>query len=41
MQAAFTLVLAAFVVLTLAGVFFRGQGMALTMPWASRPPELP
>jgi hypothetical protein len=40
-QAVFTLVLAAFVVLTLAGVLFRGQGMALTTPWASRPPELP
>jgi quinol-cytochrome oxidoreductase complex cytochrome b subunit len=40
-QAAFTFVLAAFVVLTLTGVFFRGQGMALTMPWASPPPELP
>jgi hypothetical protein len=34
-------VLAAFVVLTLAGVFFRGQGMALVMPWSPRPPELP
>ena len=40
-QAAFTLVLAAFVVLTLTGIFFRGQGMALTMPWSSSPPELP
>jgi quinol-cytochrome oxidoreductase complex cytochrome b subunit len=40
-QAAFTFLLAAFVVLTLAGVFFRGQGMALTTPWAPRPPELP
>jgi quinol-cytochrome oxidoreductase complex cytochrome b subunit len=40
-QAAFTFVLAAFVVLTLAGVFFRGQGMALTMPWAWRAPEAP
>jgi quinol-cytochrome oxidoreductase complex cytochrome b subunit len=39
-QAAFTMVLAAFVVLTLAGVFFRGQGMALTVPWSARPPEL-
>jgi hypothetical protein len=34
-------VLAAFVVLTLAGVFFRGQGMALTLPWAWRAPESP
>jgi quinol-cytochrome oxidoreductase complex cytochrome b subunit len=40
-QAAFTFVLAAFVVLTLAGVFFRGAGMALTIPWSPRPPELP
>jgi quinol-cytochrome oxidoreductase complex cytochrome b subunit len=40
-QAAFTCVLAAFVVLTLAGVFFRGPGMALALPWASHPPELP
>jgi quinol-cytochrome oxidoreductase complex cytochrome b subunit len=40
-QAAFTFVLAAFVVLTLAGVFFRGPGMALAVPWASPPPELP
>jgi hypothetical protein len=39
-QTAFTFLLAAFVVLTLAGVFFRGPGMALTMPWAP-PPELP
>jgi hypothetical protein len=29
------------VVLTLTGVFLRGQGMALTMPWASRLGELP
>jgi hypothetical protein len=40
-QAAFTFVLAAFVVLTLTGVFFRGQGMALTLPWAWRAPESP
>jgi quinol-cytochrome oxidoreductase complex cytochrome b subunit len=40
-QAAFTFLLAAFLVLTLTGVFFRGQGMALTMPWSPRPSELP
>jgi quinol-cytochrome oxidoreductase complex cytochrome b subunit len=40
-QAAFTFVLAAVVVLTLAGVFFRGQGMALALPWTARPPEVP
>jgi quinol-cytochrome oxidoreductase complex cytochrome b subunit len=39
-QAAFTFMLAAVVVLTLAGLFFRGQGMALTMPWAPPPTEL-
>jgi len=39
-QAAITFLLAAVVVLTLAGLFFRGQGMALTMPWASPPTEL-
>jgi len=31
-QAAFTFVAASFVVLTVIGVFFRGQGMALVMP---------
>jgi hypothetical protein len=31
-QAAFTFVVASFVVLTVVGVFFRGQGMALVMP---------
>ena len=31
-QAAFTLVAASFVVLTVVGVFLRGQGMALVMP---------
>jgi quinol-cytochrome oxidoreductase complex cytochrome b subunit len=31
-QAAFTFVAASFVVLTVVGVFFRGQGMALVMP---------
>ncbi|HEY6098962.1 MAG TPA: cytochrome b N-terminal domain-containing protein [Anaeromyxobacter sp.] len=34
-QAAFTLVLAAFAVLTVAGVFLRGPGMALAWPWSS------
>ncbi|MCU0229845.1 MAG: cytochrome b N-terminal domain-containing protein [Acidobacteria bacterium] len=32
-QAVFSFVLAAFVVLTVTGVLFRGQGMALTWPW--------
>jgi quinol-cytochrome oxidoreductase complex cytochrome b subunit len=31
-QAAFTFVAASFVVLTVVGIFFRGQGMALVMP---------
>jgi hypothetical protein len=31
-QAAFTFVAASFVVLTVVGVFFRGQGMSLVMP---------
>ena len=33
-QAAFTVVLSAFVVLTVTGVLFRGQGMALGWPWS-------
>jgi quinol-cytochrome oxidoreductase complex cytochrome b subunit len=33
-QAAFTFVLAAFAVLTVTGVIFRGQGMALAWPWS-------
>ena len=33
-QAAFALLVAALVVLTLIGVAFRGEGMALTWPWA-------
>lgn len=33
-QAIFALLVAAFVVLTLIGVAFRGEGMALTWPWA-------
>ena len=34
-QAAFTFVVAAFAVLTLTGVLFRGPGMALAWPWTS------
>jgi hypothetical protein len=37
LQAAFTFVLGAFVVLTLTGVLFRGQGMALAWPWSPHP----
>jgi len=33
-QAAFTFVLAAFAVLTITGVLFRGQAMALAWPWS-------
>ncbi len=33
-QAVFTLLLAAFVTLTLIGIFFRGEGMALVLPWS-------
>ncbi len=36
-QALFTCAAAAFVVLTIVGVAFRGQGMALRWPWAGRP----
>jgi quinol-cytochrome oxidoreductase complex cytochrome b subunit len=36
-QAAFTFVLAALVVLTVAGVLFRGPGMALAWPWQGAP----
>jgi quinol-cytochrome oxidoreductase complex cytochrome b subunit len=32
-QAIFTLLLVAFVTLTLTGIFFRGEGMALVLPW--------
>ena len=32
-QAVFTLLLASFVTLTLVGIFFRGEGMALILPW--------
>ena len=33
-QTTFTLILAAFVLLTATGVFFRGAGMALAWPWS-------
>jgi threonine/homoserine efflux transporter RhtA len=33
LQAAVVLVVVAFVVLTLIGVWFRGEGMALAWPW--------
>jgi len=36
-QAVFTFVVAAFAVLTVTGVLFRGQGMALSWPWAPHP----
>jgi quinol-cytochrome oxidoreductase complex cytochrome b subunit len=34
-QAAFTAVTTAFLVLTVTGIWFRGQGMALTWPWST------
>jgi quinol-cytochrome oxidoreductase complex cytochrome b subunit len=33
-QAVFTLLLASFVTLTLVGIFYRGEGMALVLPWS-------
>jgi hypothetical protein len=33
-QAIFTLLFAAFVTLTLVGIFFRGEGMSLILPWS-------
>jgi quinol-cytochrome oxidoreductase complex cytochrome b subunit len=33
-QAIFTLLLSAFITLTLIGIFFRGEGMALILPWS-------
>jgi hypothetical protein len=33
-QALFTLIFASFVTLTVIGVFFRGAGMALILPWS-------
>lgn len=33
-QALFTLLLASFVTLTIVGIFFRGEGMALIFPWS-------
>jgi quinol-cytochrome oxidoreductase complex cytochrome b subunit len=35
MQAAFAFVATALVILTIVGVWFRGEGMALTWPWTS------
>jgi len=32
-QAIFVFIIAAFIVLTLTGIFFRGKDMALTWPW--------
>jgi hypothetical protein len=40
-QAAFTFILAAFAVLTVAGVLFRGAGMALAWPWSPHAPGIP
>jgi quinol-cytochrome oxidoreductase complex cytochrome b subunit len=40
-QAAFTFVLVAFAVLTVTGVLFRGEGMALAWPWSPRALEAP
>lgn len=33
-QALFTLLLASFITLTVVGIFFRGEGMALIIPWS-------
>ena len=33
-QALFTLLLASFITLTIIGIFFRGEGMALIFPWS-------
>jgi hypothetical protein len=33
-QGVFTLILAAFITLTLVGIFLRGEGMALVLPWS-------
>jgi hypothetical protein len=33
-QALFTLLLASFITLTVIGIFFRGEGMALVLPWS-------
>jgi quinol-cytochrome oxidoreductase complex cytochrome b subunit len=33
-QAVFTLLLASFITLTVVGIFFRGEGMALVLPWS-------
>ncbi|GAB4471361.1 MAG: hypothetical protein Kow00124_08340 [Anaerolineae bacterium] len=36
-QAIFVLLFAGFIVLTVIGIFFRGEGMALVMPWGMLP----
>ena len=33
-QALFTLLFTAFITLTIVGIFFRGEGMALILPWS-------
>jgi hypothetical protein len=33
-QGLFTLILAAFIALTVIGIYFRGEGMALILPWS-------
>jgi quinol-cytochrome oxidoreductase complex cytochrome b subunit len=38
-QALFTFVIVAFIVLTVTGTLFRGQGMALAWPWATGAPH--
>jgi hypothetical protein len=35
-QAAFTLLTVGFLVLTVTGVFFRGEAMRLTWPWLAK-----
>jgi quinol-cytochrome oxidoreductase complex cytochrome b subunit len=34
-QAVFTLLLASFITLTIIGIYFRGEGMVLILPWSS------
>jgi hypothetical protein len=36
-QALFTLLVASFITFTVIGIFFRGEGMALTLPWSTLP----
>jgi hypothetical protein len=38
MQALFILLLVVFIVFTVTGIWFRGEGMALTWPWSTIPP---